>query len=245
MKYDVASITHMGKVRRVNQDRVLALTGRLGGAATALLAVADGMGGLACGEKASALAVEALQGWWDGRNCPMPLQQLSEDLDAAIYEAHRQVYYLAEQIGQQTGSTLSLVYFQENEFLIKQIGDSRVYLINDDHLRQLTTDQTWCNRMISTGELTPEEAARHRLRHALVNALGVSAELEIATQHGTAPRGMACLLCSDGFYHEAPLERLTRELKKTPPDQALRQLLEAVLEGSASDNASAVLCRVF
>ena len=60
MKYDVASITHTGKVRRNNQDRVLALTGRLDGTGTALLAVADGMGGLACGERASALTVAAL-----------------------------------------------------------------------------------------------------------------------------------------------------------------------------------------
>lgn len=244
MKYDVASITHTGKVRRNNQDRVLALTGRLDGTGTALLAVADGMGGLACGERASALAVAALESWWQNRPGVQPLQQVSEDLDGAIYEAHRQIYYLAEQIGQQTGSTLSLVYFQGGEFLIKQIGDSRVYLVHDGQLRQLTTDQTWCNRMISTGELTPEEASRHRLRHALVNALGVSTELDIATRHGETRRGMACLVCSDGFYNEAPLDRLTGDLEGVPPEKTLQRLLEAILEGTAGDNASAVFCRV-
>lgn len=244
MRYDVASVTHMGNVRQNNQDRLLALTGQLDGVWTALLAVADGMGGLACGEKASELTVEALREWWDNRIGTAPLQQLSEELDSVLYEVHRRVYYLADRHGQRIGSTLSLVYLQGEEFLIKQIGDSRVYLLHAGQLRQLTVDQTWCNQMVSAGKMTPEEASRHRLRHALVNALGASSELEIATRHGTALRGMECLVCSDGFYNEAPLHRLEQDLQRAAPAQALEELLETILEGTAADNVSAVLCRV-
>ena len=244
MKYDVAGVTHIGKVRTVNQDRLLGLTGRIDGVDTALLAVADGMGGLACGEKASEQTVCALKEWWQSRTQDDTLEQISTDLDAVIYEAHRQVYYLGEQIGQQTGSTLSLVYFRGAEFLIKQIGDSRVYTIDKGKLWQLTIDQTWSNRMIRSGEMTPEQANSHRLRHALVNALGVSTELEIATQWGSLGHGGACLVCSDGFYSQAPLQRLTQDLKKAGAQYALEELLAGVLEGPAGDNASAVMCRM-
>lgn len=244
MKYDVAGITHVGKVRTVNQDRMLIRTGMAGGVRTALLAVADGMGGLACGERASALVVENLQRWWEARATTVEPQQLSEALDAVLYEAHREIYYLGEELNGQTGSTLSLLYLWGESYLIKQIGDSRVYALEEGTVRQLTTDQTWCNRMIETGELTPEEASRHRLRHALVNALGVSSELEIATESGTARRGSGFLLCSDGFYSEAPLERLAADLRKAAAEEALQELLAEILAGKAADNATAVLCRL-
>lgn len=244
MKYDVASITDIGKVRSNNQDRVLALTGYVGSTRTVLLAVADGMGGLACGEKASGIAVNALETWWNQRSEAKSMEEMSAELDAAIFEAHRQIYYLAEQIGQQTGSTLSLVYMQEEEFFVKQIGDSRVYASRSGVLQQLTDDQTWANQMIRSGEMTPEQAYSHRLSHALVNALGVSSELEIATQWGTASRGMVFLVCSDGFYNELPAERLYTILKRETSAQMLRQLMTDVLAGPARDNASAVICRV-
>ena len=245
MKYDIASITDIGKVRSNNQDRVLALVEYGERKRTALLAVADGMGGLACGEKASGAAIRALEQWWNTRDADSSMEEVSDALDAVIYEAHRQVYYLSEQIGQQTGSTLSLVYLRGGEFLVKQIGDSRVYASRGAVLRQLTVDQNWFNQMVQSGEMTREEAGSHRLRHALVNALGVSAELEIATQYGEALNGMMFLVCSDGFYNEAPLERLCADLRRAPSAEALQELMQDVLAGPAGDNASAVMCRVF
>lgn len=239
MRYDIASITHVGKVRQNNQDRVLAMVGD----GAALLAVADGMGGLAHGERASAITAEVLTRWWQ-QNTLSDLSQLSAALDAAIYEAHREIYYFSETQQQRTGSTLSLLYLQGERYLIKQIGDSRVYYQADGAVRQLTTDQTWSNRMIERGELSPAAAHQHRLCNALVNALGASEELEIATLTGAARKGESFLLCSDGFYHEAPIRRLAADLKKTAAETALQTLLAEVLAGPARDNASAVLCRL-
>lgn len=239
MRYDIACITHTGKVRRNNQDRLLALNG----GDTALLAVADGMGGLAHGERASAIAADVLARWWR-QNTAVGLDDVSAALDAAIYEAHREIYYFSETQQERTGSTLSLVYLQAEQYLIKQIGDSRVYCQENGAVRQLTTDQTWCNRMIARGEMSPAAAQQHRLSNALVNALGASEELEIATLTGTVRRGASLLLCSDGFYHEAPLQRLAGDLKNTAAETALQELLAAVLAGIAGDNATAVLCRL-
>ncbi len=239
MRYDIASITHRGKVRQNNQDRVLALVGE----GEALLAVADGMGGLAHGEKASAITVQVLAGWWQS-NTLTDMAQISAALDAAIFEAHRQIYYFSETQGQRTGSTLSLVYLQAEQYLVKQIGDSRVYRRTGGAMAQLTTDQTWLNRMLENGAAPAAAAQQHRLSHALVNALGASEELDIATGGGLARHGDSFLLCSDGFYHEAPLCRLTADLKKATAQAALEALLADVLAGTAGDNASAVLCRL-
>lgn len=244
MKYDIAGITHTGHQRPGNEDRLLIRTGQEAGRPVALLAVADGMGGLACGERASTLVVETLADWWQHREPADSLEEVSRRLDTALFAAHRAIFYLGEELHRQTGSTLSLVYLWGDAYLIKQIGDSRVYALEGREIRQLTTDQTWCNQMIATGELTPEQASRHRLRHALVNALGVSPELEIATDYGASRRGAGYLLCSDGFYAEAPLDRLGDDLRGQPAQRALEALLEEILAGPAPDNATAVLCRL-
>lgn len=244
MKYDIAGITHTGNVRPGNEDRLLIRTGQEHGRPVALLAVADGMGGLACGERASALVVKNLADWWQDHEPADTLEEVSRRLDTVLFAAHREIFYLGEELQHPTGSTLSLLYLWGEAYLIKQIGDSRVYALESQNIRQLTTDQTWCNRMIATGELTPEQAHHHRLRHALVNALGVSPELEISTEYGTAQRGVSYLLCSDGFYAEAPLYRLTGDLRSKPARRTLEVLLENILAGSAPDNATAVLCRL-
>lgn len=244
MNYEIAGITHTGNVRAGNEDRFLIRTGQENHRPVALLAVADGMGGLACGERASALVVKTLDNWWQAQTPADTLEEISHRLDTALFAAHREIFYLGEELHRQTGSTLSLLYLWGEACLIKQIGDSRVYALEEGAVRQLTTDQTWCNQMIAAGELTPEQASRHRLRHALVNALGVSPELEIATEYGTARRGGGYLLCSDGFYAEAPLHRLTADLRQKPARRALQELLEEILAGPAPDNATAVLCRL-
>lgn len=244
MRYDIAGITHTGNVRPANEDRLLIRMGQEHNRPVALLAVADGMGGLACGERASALVVETLADWWQNRTPAASMEEVSRRLDSALFAAHRAVFYLGEELHRQTGSTLSLLYLWGEAYLIKQIGDSRVYALEEGKMYQLTTDQTWCNQMIAAGELTPEQASYHRLRHALVNALGVSQELEISSQQGVARRGSGYLLCSDGFYAEAPLHRLTTDLRPKSSQRALEVLLEELLAGPAPDNATAVLCRL-
>lgn len=243
MKYNVAAISHIGNVRQVNQDAVLARTARDGNG-TVLLAVADGMGGLSCGEKASAIAVATLDRWWKKRKECMTSEEVSASLDAAIFEAHRQIYYLSEQIGQPTGSTLSLLWINGKEAVVKQIGDSRVYRVNSSGLWQITEDQTWCGQMIRAGKLTEEQARYHHLRHALVNALGMSSELEISSRSLCVERGDIFLICSDGFYNELTPQTMAAIVRKEYPKDALNSMLRVILEGRAGDNASAVLCRV-
>lgn len=234
-------MTHQGKVRTTNQDRVLVLAdSRLGGG-TALLAVADGMGGLAHGERASAIVVETLQRWWQMRTVA-PLLALSHMLDEAIYEAHRQVYFFSEDMQQKAGSTLSLLLLQGEDYLIKQIGDSRIYCLGPQGLELLTVDQNWYNQMVRTGQLTPQQAEQNRKCRALVNALGASEELEIASDSGHLVHKQHFLLCTDGLYNSVSPQFIAAVLAEKRPQQALDALMEEVLLGSATDNLSAVSC---
>lgn len=245
--YEIGAITNCGHVRTVNQDRFLVCTGGDKNRKTVLLAVADGMGGLLHGEKASNIVMQMLCCWWRDyiRGEELPLEQVSRELDSVIYEAHRQIYYTAQKSQEQSGTTLSLLLLKNRAYIYKQIGDSRIYLSEDFKTRQLTIDQTWCNDRLMEGSMSYEEALIHPMRHALSNALGASDELQIVTGNGHIHRGASFLLCSDGFYNN-----IVRYIdqgkwrKRSPPQATLNEMMKKVLETDATDNATAILCRI-
>lgn len=245
-EYKIGWVTACGHVRKVNQDRCLVCTGCYAGQSAALLAVADGMGGLSQGEKASEMSVKELRCWWEkllhGQEPRM--EQISRSLDETIYRVHRQIYNLTDSPNS-AGTTLSLLFLYGKEYLYKQIGDSRIYLYEKGHCRQLTTDQTWCNDRVREGVLSKEDVPEHPMRHVLTNALGASEELWIETETGRVSRGTAFLLCSDGFYSEI-LEKIEqgRWGKAFCPQQALQQMMDQLLAGNAEDNATAVIYQI-
>ena len=245
-EYKIGWATDCGHVRKVNQDRCLVCTGCYAGVPAALLAVADGMGGLSEGEKASGMSVKELRSWWEellqGQSPQM--EQISRSLDDTIYRVHRQIYNLTDPPNR-AGTTLSLLFLYGREYLYKQIGDSRIYLYEKGRCQQLTTDQTWCNDRVREGVLLKEQVSKHPMRHVLSNALGASEELRIETGIGRVDRGTAFLLCSDGFYSEI-LDKIEqgRWGKVFCPQQALHEMMDWLLAGTAEDNATAVLCRI-
>lgn len=246
MKYEISAVTDVGKVRQTNQDRYLVRAGHINALPAAVLVVADGMGGLSHGEVASEYVVQAISAWWDQveNEQTLSFDEISDALDSVIYSAHRQIYYFAEENRQKTGTTLSLLFLLGSCYMIKQIGDSRIYMAHRGEVKQLTVDQTWCNERIMEGTLTPEQASDHRLSHALVNALGVSTELKIVTSSGEAA-GREFLLCSDGFYNGANgLIEGGSWLCRDPVQSVLQRMLDGILRGPANDNITAVLCRI-
>lgn len=242
--YSIASFTDRGKLRPANEDSLLCRTGQLGGTAAALLAVADGMGGLACGAQASGAVIAALSGWWDAAQnaaaAAPPAQQLAE----VVYAAHRAVYLDAQQAQRQSGTTLSALLLLGRDYHLLQIGDSRIYLREDGRVRLLTTDQNLYHQKLAAGQTIPGGLDGHALR-ALVNALGASAELTIAKETGRVGAGAAFLLCTDGFYGELPGGVESRRWGEGPaPQRELQAMAEEVLAGRAPDNLTAVLCRL-
>lgn len=247
MIYRVGAITDCGHVRASNQDRFLVCTGRNKKCRVALLAIADGMGGLAHGERASTLIIQELQQLWNMQLAKGKLTQaeISKELDSVIYNVHRQIYYKSQEEQERAGTTLSVLVLQNREYLYKQIGDSRIYLSTGAKPRQLTVDQTWCNARLQEGVMTREEILHHPMCHALCNALGASEELQIVTGDGSAPRGASFLLCSDGFYNGYPeIVEQERWAGLGVPQKTLNKMMKKILNKEALDNATAVLCRV-
>jgi protein phosphatase len=191
----VAAKSDIGCVRKNNEDCLL-VDEQLG-----LLIVADGMGGHAGGEVASALAVEAIAAY--GKAClagPERAERTAVLLQDAIRTADEAIWSKAQERRKlrEMGTTVVLALCQGDQVHIAHVGDSRAYLLHDRELRQLTEDHSVVAQLIKAGLLTPREARFHPLRHQITRSLGsrtAVAELRCVTWQC----GDILLLCSDGL----------------------------------------------
>ncbi len=248
MKYTIDAITDTGNKRTSNQDGLWWRTEILDGRPTALLLVADGMGGLSMGEEASAAAVRGMADWWQRRMLQERAflwENVSQEIDQVIYGIHREIFFMGQSTGEKAGTTLTLLMLRGDRGLVKQIGDSRAYRIRYGQLLQLTEDQTYENYLIRSGQLDPQQADPLK-NQALVNALGVSEELEICTLALEIDPGDRYLLATDGFYHGLPglLESYDWTVREKTSGQELLFFRRQILNGPARDNLTAILVDV-
>jgi len=225
---NAASYTHPGR-RRSNQDAVVIQ--RLSGGGN-LIAVADGMGGHAAGEVASAMALETLI---------VELESGSQ-LDAAFAAANARVFANArdDEARQGMGTTLVAVVRQADAFRIANIGDSRAYVIAPDFIRQITTDHSYTAEAIRAGAMTAEEAARSPWRNALTRTVGTDATVEVDVFGPfSCAEPQVVLLCSDGLY-KAVSDDLIREfvLSIGDLDTAVEALAALAFRRGSDDNIS-------
>ncbi|MFJ6988464.1 MULTISPECIES: MerR family transcriptional regulator [unclassified Streptomyces] len=241
-----AALSDTGLVRESNQDTVHA--------GARLLAVADGFGGR--GAPAGAAAVDALARLeTDG----VPAGSLLGILDDAIERATRAVLAATESSeetgsgtggaedggGQEAGTTLTALLWTGSQLGLVHIGDSRVYLLRDGELLQITHDHTLVQSMVDEGRLTPEEAASHPQRSLLVRALGRDADTTPDLRLQDARRGDRYLLCSDGLSTVVPAGEIHRVLSGTgDPEQAVRDLVALANGSGGPDNVSCVVADV-
>jgi PPM family protein phosphatase len=191
----VAAKSDVGRVRTNNEDRLL-IDEPLG-----LLIVADGMGGHAGGEVASAIAITAIAAYVKNHLVrPAPANQTAALLQAAIRTADEAIWTHAHTHRKLRGmgTTVVLALCQGEQVHIAHVGDSRAYLLHHGELRQLTEDHSVVAQLIKAGRLTPRRARTHPLRHQITRSLGsreAMADLLCITWQG----GDYLLLCSDGL----------------------------------------------
>ncbi len=196
-------LTHVGKVRPTNQDQFLiavlrkalrivqssvsSQTTHYADLEGHLFLVADGMGGHAGGEQASALAVEAIEGfalntlkWFfhfggaGGNNVLAEFASALAEADDKLIEESAQHAELRDM-----GTTVTLAYSISNTLFVVHVGDSRCYLLREGQLHRLTRDHTLVEELVQRGQLSPEQASRHPWRHIVTNVVGgASAGLE-------------------------------------------------------------------
>lgn len=232
-----AAVSHVGKIRSNNQDS--------GYAGETLFAVADGMGGHAGGDVASALALQRLAEI-DGQygsavDAEFALQEAIVAANAVLTET---VYEHPELTGM--GTTLSALVRVGHSVALAHIGDSRVYRLRDDVLTQITIDHTFVQRLVDSGRITAEEAKTHPRRSVLMRVLGdVDAAPEVDLQVMDTRPGDRWMLCSDGLSGVVEHDEIESIMKDSiAPRDAANALLKVSLDHGAPDNVTVVIVDV-
>jgi serine/threonine protein phosphatase PrpC len=244
-------VTDVGVVRDHNEDSAFMET------AKGFFIVADGMGGHAAGEVASAMAVETVKKTLESarpeieafRKAPTDTgrRQLVQLLQNAVLSAHQAVYQRgqSEQDKAGMGTTLDVVLIAGPEAFVAHVGDSRTYLIREGRSSQITTDHTVAEVLVIEGKLTIEEAQVSPLRTILVNAIGVSADVGVEMAHVTLKRGDRILLCSDGLHDYFPIEEeIAQKLSTDTPGKALKDMVELAKTRGGHDNITGIAVHI-
>jgi serine/threonine protein phosphatase PrpC len=223
-------LTHPGKVRTANEDSHFA--NEEGG----VWIVADGMGGHDDGQLASSLVVEAM------RQAPLT-GRFEDDVDTlaeALRQANAEIQRTAAAQDKRMGSTAVALYLADRQFACLWAGDSRIYLLRDGALHQLTRDHTQVQEMVDRGLLTPAEARHHPMSHVLSRAVGVQETLELDAISDEAAARDVFLLCSDGLTGLVSDDEIATTLSSLSVNAACNRLLQMVLDRGAPDNVTMV-----
>jgi PPM family protein phosphatase len=242
--WEAAGASHVGRVRPQNQDafRIDASRG--------VFLVADGMGGHAAGDVASAVATETVGGALRaGVDAGRRAGELAAVLADSFRAAHEAIlaYTARHPAATGMGTTMTaLVVCDDGAFRLGHIGDSRMYVLRDGVLQQATRDHTWVQREIDEGRLHPRAAGRHVYSHVLTRALGADSADAPDFVAGTLLPGDLVLLATDGLTGMLGDRMLHRVLTREAP---LAEQVAALIDGAnrrgGRDNITAVLVRVF
>ena len=228
--------THVGHVRANNEDSFDCVP-ELG-----LFIVADGLGGAAAGERASAVTVRTLAS--EAREAGETLA--AETLVQAIELANRLIRMEVENDPalRGMGTTVTAAITRPGNVQIVNAGDSRAYRFSGRQLECLTEDHTWLREFAAATGMSEEQLAHHRYRHMLTKAVGAEDSVDADTVDATFGPGDTLLLCSDGLHGVLPAEVIADCLKGDATVQEKAEaLIDATLERGAPDNVTVIVVR--
>ena len=229
-------------IRSGNEDNFFAEADERRG----VFVVADGMGGHAAGEVASEMAVQIVARHLLTVNSVLD-QGASDKLAQAMRDANRAIYerMLAVVDKQGMGTTASVLLLSDNQFLIGQIGDSRIYLLRDGALTQLTKDHSYVQEQVDAGLLTPEQARYHPYSNVITRCVGASETVEADIYAGEMKAGDVYLLASDGLTGMVDDRRLQQMLlARSGPGRIVDALIAEANGRGGLDNITAIVIQV-
>ena len=234
LKFSGAAISHSGLVRAGNED-----SGYLG---PHCMLVADGVGGAAAGEVASATAAYVVSEVALSGPATDPLARLR----GAVRLAQQQVRVGVRKDSTRTGmaTTLTALVSDGQRFALAHVGDSRGYVLRDDRLTRVTTDHTWVQRLVDEGGLTEDEASHHPWRHVVTRSVDGSPEELGDVTPLRLREGDRVLLASDGLTDLVPEVRIERLLVGRADGAAASCLVDAALAAGGTDNVTVLLATV-
>ncbi|HEX9985271.1 MAG TPA: Stp1/IreP family PP2C-type Ser/Thr phosphatase [Thermoanaerobaculia bacterium] len=237
--------TDVGLVRSENQDFGTYTTSaeeRDSHPGGRLLVVADGMGGHRGGATASKLAAETVKAQYLGSETSDIAVALKESLVRANARIFSEAQANPDLRGM--GTTTSALVIRDRDAWLAHVGDSRIYLVRGDELRQLTDDHSLVASMVREGLLTRVEAENHPRRNVLQRSMGVAEEVEIDVRGPMGiEEGDIFILCSDGLHGVVKEEEL-QEIAKLPIEAAADEYLRRALSRGAPDNVTVIVAAV-
>ena len=233
LRYAVRS--DVGLLREGNEDSAYA--------GPHLLAIADGMGGHAAGEVASAVAISELAGLDDD----VPGRDMLGVLADAVAKANARLHDMsaADPSVEGMGTTLTAMLWSGARVALCHIGDSRAYMLRDREFHQITRDHTLVQSLLDEGRISPDEAATHPQRSLILRALDSRTDAEPDLSLREALAGDRYLLCSDGLSDVVSEETLHRALLGiSDPDDAVIQLVDLANRAGGPDNITCIVADV-
>lgn len=253
MEFITAAYSDIGISKEINEDSTLLIKAKCDDTNILMASVCDGMGGLSKGELASAVMVKNLRAWFSERLSyliakGLNIESLKADWSRLVSSTNRQLASYASQKGIELGTTAVVLLMLDHEYYLLNVGDSRVYLINEG-IRQLTKDQTLVQREMDAGRMSPEEAQVSPDRGLLLQCIGASNIITPEFQSGTAKSGDLFMLCCDGFRHEVTAEEFRQafdpdEMKTSGlMSRRLKEITDLNIQRGESDNISSILVK--
>jgi protein phosphatase len=208
--------------------------------------VADGMGGHAAGEVASEMAVQILLREL-GEVKDLEGNGAADTLRTGVRNANRAIHErtLVEPDKHGMGTTVSVLVMNAKRFLIGQVGDSRIYLLRDGALQQLTKDHSYVQEQVDAGFLTPEQARYHPYSNVITRCVGAGADVEPDIYHGEVKLGDVYLVASDGLTSMVDDRRLQQLLlARVQPERKVHSLINEANGRGGLDNITAIVVEV-
>lgn len=234
-----SQITETGRVRKQNEDNFCICPD------VGLFAIADGMGGHQAGETASRLATHKLADFIRTHLELYPDQKTL--LTKGIQEINHQIHLISQQNKRYRGmgTTLTAALIQNNYLYLAHIGDSRLYLLRQEQIKQLTEDHTVVQNLVTCGTITADQARTHPKRHILTRALGIDSSVKAEISQIKIKAQDKILLCTDGLTNYVTPEEIYHLINNaTEIKQAVHNLTEMALERGGADNITVILVAV-
>lgn len=228
-----------GIVRNSNQDAYFA--GEISQEVT-FAVVCDGMGGAKAGNVASTAAVKSISEYIaNSYRSNMSLDDITKMLRNAIISANIEIYDMAAQNEQLQGmgTTVVAAVVRNCNAVVANVGDSRVYLV-DDNITQLTTDHSIVQTLIESGKITAEDAKVHPRKNVITRALGAESDVAVDIAEYNLSENNTLLLCTDGLTNFVSEEDILKTFKENDISVVSEKLVELANEGGGGDNITAV-----
>ncbi len=234
LPFESYGVSHTGCVRQLNEDSYLMEP------QSGLWLVADGMGGHDAGEVASASIVEHLATIGIASSAP----DLRARFEDRLNRAHAEIRRISAERGVTIGSTVAALLAMDGRFACLWSGDSRVYLVRNGAISQISRDHTEVQELLDRGMISPSEARNWPRRNVITRAVGVTDDIVIDFQQGEILPGDVFVLSTDGLTAHVADAEIQAAVMSAAPQAACEKLLAMVLARGGTDNVTIVLVRI-